>query len=180
MSRRDFVLTVSSSQGARRRAQRRRLLAFAATLATLGPRPRAAASAEAAALARIEDLRPLLSQVRRERVPLLLSFSTPGCPYCIEVRRNYLAPRAHDPRAGVLIREVDIVGRRSFVDTDGQPITEARFAARFGARVVPVVLVVDASLTPLADPLIGLDAAGFYESYLANAIEAATAKLRAR
>jgi len=128
----------------------------------------------------IDDVRALLARVRRERVPLLLFFSTPGCPYCIEVRRNYLAPRAREARAGVLIREVDIVSQRSFIDTDGKPITEARFAARFGARVVPVVLLVDANLTPLGDPLIGLDGAGFYEAYLANAIEAATAKLRAR
>lgn len=161
-----------------KRSPRREWLAAAAALALTGPR--AVRAAEAHALERIDDLRPLLARVRRERVPLLLFFSTPGCPYCIEVRRNYLAPRARDPRAGVLIREVDIVGQRSFFDTDGQPITEARFAARFGARVVPVVLVVDASLTPLGDPLVGLDAAGFYESYLANAIEAATVKLRAR
>lgn len=180
MGRRDVVLTVYCSQDARRRAQRRYLLAFAAALATSASRPRAAAPADVAALARIEDLRPLLAQLRRDRVPLLLFFSTPGCPYCVEVRRNYLAPRARDPSAGVLIREVDIVGQRSFLDTDGQLITEARFAARFGARVVPVVLLVDADLTPLGDPLVGLGAAGFYESYLANAIEAATAKLRAR
>ncbi|MCX8116282.1 MAG: hypothetical protein N3D71_14645, partial [Burkholderiaceae bacterium] len=123
----------------------------------------------------IDDVRALLARVRRERVPLLLFFSTPGCPYCIEVRRNYLAPRARDARAGVLIREVDIVSQRSFIDADGKPITEARFAARFGARVVPVVLLVDANLTPLGDPLIGLDGAGFYEAYLANAIEAVVA-----
>ncbi len=161
-----------------RRSSRRAWLAAAAALALAGPR--AVRAAEAHALERIDDLRPLLARVRRERVPLLLFFSTPGCPYCIEVRRNYLAPRARDPRAGVLIREVDIVAQRSFVDTDGAPITEARFAARFGVRVVPVVLMVDERLTPLVDPLVGLDAAGFYDRYLANAIEAATAKLRGR
>lgn len=168
------------SDNARELERRRGFLAAAVALALVGPLPAGARAAEAHVLERIDDLRPLLAQVRRERVPLLLFFSTPGCPYCIEVRRNYLAPRARDPRAGVLIREVDIVGQRSFVDTDGQPITEARFAARFGARVVPVVLVVDASLTPLGEPLVGLDGAGFYEAYLNNAIEAATAKLRAR
>ncbi|MEW5882251.1 MAG: hypothetical protein AB1761_17650 [Pseudomonadota bacterium] len=160
------------------RLGRRRWLAALPAFAFAGAaRARPAAHAM---LEPIDDVRALLARVRRERVPLLLFFSTPGCPYCIEVRRNYLAPRARDPRAGVLIREVDIVSQRSFIDTDGTPITEARFAARFRVRVVPVVLLVDANLAPLGEPLIGLDGAGFYEGYLASAIEAATAKLRAR
>lgn len=159
---------------------RRGWLAAAAALALARPLARIAHAAEAPTLERIDDVRPLLARVRRERIPLLLFFSTPGCPYCIEVRRNYLAPRAHDPRAGVLIREVEIVGQRSFVDRDGQRVTEPGFAARFGVRVVPVVLLVDANLNPLAEPLVGLDGGGFYDAYLGNAIEAATSKLRAR
>lgn len=160
------------------RLGRRRWLAAFPALAFAGATRARPAAGEM--LEPIDDVRALLARVRRERVPLLLFFSTPGCPYCIEVRRNYLAPRARDPRAGVLIREVDIVSQRSFIDADGTRITEARFAARFGVRVVPVVLPVDANLAPLGEPLVGLDSAGFYEGYLANAIDAATAKLRAR
>jgi thioredoxin-related protein len=159
---------------------RRGWLSAAVALALAGPFAGAARAAETHTLDRIDDLRPLLARVRRERIPLLLFFSTPGCPYCIEVRRSYLVPRVRDPRAGVLIREVDIVGQRSFIDRDGQRVTEARFAAQFGVRVVPVVLLVDADLTPLAEPLVGLDGAGFYDAYLGNAIESATGKLRAR
>lgn len=49
----------------------------------------------------------------------------------------------------------------------------ARFAARCGARVAPVVRVVDADPTPLAQPLAGLDGASFYAVCLSNAIEQA-------
>jgi thioredoxin-related protein len=163
-----------------KRRGRRGWLAAAVALALASPFAGAARAAETHTLERINDLRPLLARVRRERIPLLLFFSTPGCPYCIEVRRSYLAPRARDPRAGVLIREVEIVGQRSFIDRDGERVTEARFAARFGVRVVPVVLLVDADLAPLVEPLVGLDGAGFYDAYLGNAIETATGKLRAR
>jgi len=171
---------VCAEHAGTKRCGRRRWLAAAAAFALACPLAGSVRAAEAHALEQIDDLRPLLARVRRERLPLLLFFSTPGCPYCIEVRRNYLAPRARDPRAGVLIREVEIVGQRSFVDRDGQRVTEARFAARFGVRVVPVVLLVDADLTPLVDPLVGLDGAGFYDAYLGNAIETATGKLRGR
>jgi len=129
---------------------------------------------------RIDDLRALTARMRRERVPLLLFFSTPGCPYCTEVRRNYLAPRLKEAGPSLLIREVEIVSRRSFVGPDGAPLTEADLAARFGVRMVPVVQLVDANLAPVGRPLIGIDGSGFYDAYLTAAIEEAQRVVRAR
>lgn len=131
-------------------------------------------------LPRIDDLRRLSAQMRRERVPALLFFSTAGCPYCIEVRRNYLAPRLKENAGDLLIREVEIVGKRMLIDRDGRRITEAEFAARFGVHMVPVVQLVDADLAPLGRPLVGIDAAGFYDGYLSAAIDEARKILLAR
>ncbi len=61
---------------------------------------------------------------------------------------------------------------------DGKPISEAEVAARYSIRAVPVVLLVDAELRPLGEPLVGIDRSGFYEGYLAAAIESATQRLR--
>jgi len=111
-------------------------------------------------------------------LPLLLFFSTPGCPYCLEVRRSYLAPRIRSGQPGALVREVDITSPRKLIALDGKPISEAELAARFNVRAVPVVLLVDAELRPQGEPLVGIDRSGFYESYLAAAIESATQRLR--
>jgi thioredoxin-related protein len=113
-------------------------------------------------------------------VPLLLFFSTAGCPFCIEVRRSYLAPRLKESAGSLLIREVEIVSRRRFAGVDGSPQTEAELAARFGVRMVPVVQLVDASLAPIGKPLVGIDAAGFYDGYLSAAIDEAQRVMRAR
>jgi thioredoxin-related protein len=130
----------------------------------------------------IDDLRPLLAQVRARRVPLLVLFSTPGCPYCLEVRRNYLAPRVAEqatlPTPALLIREVDITSRAALVDAHGGRITQADFAARYGVRVVPVVALLDERAQLLGDPLVGIDRSGFYEAYLARAIDEAKRRLR--
>jgi hypothetical protein len=131
-------------------------------------------------LSRIDDLRSLAAQMRRERVPLLLFFSTAGCPFCIEVRRSYLVPRLKESGGSLLIREVEIVSRRGFVDLDGTPQTEAGLASRFGVRMVPVVQLVDASLAPIGKPLVGIDASGFYDGYLSAAIDEAQRVMRAR
>jgi thioredoxin-related protein len=158
---------------------RRRLLAGAGLL--LVARAFAQVPAEEH-LPAVEDLRPLLGQVRRQRVPLLVLFSTPGCPYCLEVRRSYLKPRIAEQAAAVtptlLIREIDITSRAPLIDAQGKSTTQAEFAARFGFRMVPVVALFDADVKLLADPLVGIDRSDFYEAYLARAIEQAGKRLR--
>lgn len=159
-----------------RRAALGRLLALAGAMLPAVPR-----AAQDAMLARIDDLRTLAAQVEREKMPLLLFFSLPGCPYCHEVRRGYLAPRAAiGVAAGVIVREVDITSTRRFVGLDGTPVSEAEFATRLGARFTPVVLLVDARMRPLADPLVGIVSASFYEAYLQGAIDTATRRLGGR
>lgn len=113
---------------------------------------------------------------------MLILFSTPGCPFCREVRRNYLAPRvAEQARNSVpelLLREVDITSQRPVIDLAGARISEAALSARFNVHVVPVIALFDHTLTPLAEPLVGLDRSGFYEGYLASAIDTARRRLR--
>jgi thioredoxin-related protein len=160
---------------------RRRLLLAGAGLA-FGVRAGAQPVGPEEHLPAIDDLRALLAQVRTRRAPLLVLFSTPGCPYCLEVRRNYLAPRLADaaaaPSPELLIREVDITSRAPLVDAQGRRTSQAEFAARFGVRVVPVVALFDAQLQLLGEPLVGIDRSGFYEAYLARAVEQAQRKLR--
>lgn len=136
---------------------------------------------DAEALQEIDDLAKLREQSRRERLPVLLFFTMPGCPYCLDVRRNYLAPRVKQGRAaGVLVREIDITSRRTIAGHDGKPVSGMQLAGRFNVRVAPVVVLVNGDLMPLADPLVGIDRSGFYEGYLSSAIEAARAKLAAQ
>lgn len=132
-------------------------------------------------LPRLDDLRTVAAQARREGIPLLLFFSTPGCPYCAQARREYLGPlHAQGKAAGVLIREVEITSARTFTDLDGRPLRESALADRFKVKMVPHAELVDAELKPLGKPLIGIDAAGFYGDYLKDAIEAATKQIAAR
>jgi thioredoxin-related protein len=160
-------------------ARRRLLLAGAAIAA--GARAQQPA-AGAGHLETIDDLRPLLAQVRARRAPLLVLFSTPGCPFCLEVRRNYLAPRvaeqAAKPAPTLLVREVDITSQAVLTDAQGRRMTQAEFASRFAVRVVPVVALLDGQGRLLGDPIVGIDRSGFYETYLTRAIEAAERRLR--
>jgi glutaredoxin len=146
--------------------QRRALL-----LVGLLPWVARAATGEAA-LPTATDLRALAAQSARTQAPIVLLFTTPGCPYCLEVRRSYLAPRLAEagPRAP-LIREIDITSDARMTDFDGRATTQAAVAARYGVRIVPVVMAVDVQGRPVGTPLIGLDRSGFYDGYLQSLLD---------
>ena len=168
----------------RLKARRRALLAAFATAAF------ASALASAAhgqsrregyePLTRIDDQRALAAQVRKQQRPLLLFFSVPGCPFCLEVRRTHLAPRMLDADRGPLIREIEISSRRTFTSFDGTTTTEYDFANSYKVRMVPRVVLVDADFKPLAEPMIGIGVSDFYGAYLNDAIDNATRKLQGK
>ena len=122
----------------------------------------------------VADLQALAAESARSGAPVIVLFSTPGCPYCREVRENYLAPRLVEQRQRpvpqYLLREVDITSRRPIGQIEGRAVTEAQFAERNGVRLVPVLIAFDVQWRPLGPPLVGLDRAGFYESYLESLI----------
>lgn len=143
---------------------------------------RAEPSVAEAHLPPLDDLRALATSIARYKAPLLILFSTPGCPFCLEVRQNYLAPRVGEQIdktvPDLLLREADITSERTVTDLSGARISEASFALRHRVRVVPVVMLFDSMLRSIAEPLVGLDRSGFYEGYLASAIDASRRHLR--
>lgn len=132
----------------------------------------------------VDDLQALGAASARAGIPIVVLFSLPGCPYCLEVRQNYLAPRlAEQSRRAApeyLLREIDITSRRPIGTIDGRPVTEAQFAARHGVGLAPVLMAFDSRWRPLGEPLVGLDRAGFYESYVERLIGEARAPKASR
>jgi thioredoxin-related protein len=158
--------------------QRRRFLVLAPGLAAA----LAAGAAPQAALALATDLQADGRLSRRRRVPIVILFSLPGCPYCEIVRRSHLAPMLRDPReaARAIIRQVDIDSDQSVVGFDGTPTTHEAIARAHGVRSVPVVAFWDGAGRPLADPLKGMLLADFYAAYLESALESARSRLAGR
>lgn len=103
---------------------------------------------------------------------LVVLFSLPDCHWCEEVRSHYLAPLAREAGgdAGLVIREVDLNGRRPLTDFDGTVTTQAAFAQRLKVQFAPTVLFLDAQGRQVAAPLVGAGKADFYGAYLDEAI----------
>jgi len=160
---------------------RRRAALAAVPLLLLAPWGRAA---EGALLPAVYDVQALATQSARAGIPIIVLFTTPGCPFCQEARQNYLAPRLAEQqrrsKPEYLLREVDITSRRPVGTIDGRALTEAQLADRYGIHFAPVLMAFDSRWRPLGEPLVGLDRAGFYESYVERLISAARQSKAAR
>lgn len=117
---------------------------------------------------------------RERKVPMVILFSLPGCPYCEIVRRSQLAPMLRDPRqsARAIIREIDIDSDAPLVGFAGERTTHAQVARGHGVRAAPVVAFWDGTGKPIAEPLRGMLLPDFYSAYLEAALAAAESKLR--
>lgn len=138
------------------------------------------AMAQPVALPVPSDLRNESRLVQQKGKPLVVLFALPGCPFCKEVRENYLVPLVRDaaPADQAIVREIDITSAAPFKDFQGQVVTQSQFAARYKVRVAPTVIMLDASGSPLTDPLVGSGMAGFYGAYLDNALSSSERRLK--
>ncbi len=157
---------------------RRRFLLVASALG-LAAAPRAGADA-GAELPPATDLRSDGRLAAARRLPIVVLFSLPGCPYCEIVRRSHLAPMLRDPLQSrrALFREIGIDGDHAVVGFAGEPTTHARIARAHEVRAAPVVAFWDGTGRPIAGPLVGMLLADFYSAYLEAALTTAESKLR--
>jgi thioredoxin-related protein len=159
---------------------RRDLLLGLPALAVAAHAPAAAALPPAPDLPLVTDLRADARHVEARRIPLVVLFSLPNCPYCHEVRRSHLLPLGREAgRAdGFLLRQVNIGGAEKATEFDGVSTTHAGIAKVRGIRGAPEVVFWDARGRPVAEPLRGMLLPDFYSAYLEEALETASRRMR--
>lgn len=118
----------------------------------------------------------------KRRVPILVLFTSPTCPYCERVKSEYLVPMHKDPayRARVIIREVSIDAATPLTGFDGTTTTEGAFAAAHKVFMVPTVMVFDTQGVAAGEAIVGLLIPDFYFGYLEAAIDEGGRKVRGK
>lgn len=136
----------------------------------------------AAGLVHVKNFRTDGALAAKRRVPIMVLFTTPTCPYCEIVKRDYLVPMHRDRayRTRVIIRELTVNSNAALTGFDGKSTIEAAFAAAAKVFVVPTVMVFDPRGEPVGEPIVGLLIPDYYFGYLEAAIEDGLAKTRAK
>jgi len=112
------------------------------------------------------------------RRPIMLFFTQPGCGFCERARRQYIRPLAAAPEWSARARTVEVSRTQKLRGFDGVDATGAEIARRYGVRVYPTVVFVDAGGGALAAPLEGFTVPDFYGAYLEERLQQATARMK--
>jgi thioredoxin-related protein len=158
--------------------RRREALLVLAALGVSAP----ARADEAPNLPLASDLRKDGLQAARARIPIVVLFSLPGCPYCSAVRRSHLLPMLRDPKWSrrLLIRQLNVSGEEQIIDFSGRVSSHGAFARAQGVRVAPVVVFWNEDGREIAGALRGMLLPDFYSAYLESAIELAESRQKSR
>jgi thioredoxin-related protein len=127
-----------------------------------------------------EDLARVAKEAKAKELPILVLFSSAGCHYCAQVRKEFLIPMTRNAEYDnkVIMREVEAGSDMRLVDFDGKVTTHAEFASRYRVTMTPTVKLLDGQGREVAVPLVGMIIPDYYGGYLDQAIDTALAKIR--
>ena len=149
------------------RPTRRRLLA---ALAGLGALTALDARAANRTLPVSSALPQELAAALARHQPLVVMVSLHGCPFCAEVRNNYLAPM-HE-REGLQVVQVNMLDPRATVAPTGEPTTHEALVRTWGITIAPTVLFLGRGGQEVAPRLAG-GPNDFYSAMLDSRLEKA-------
>lgn len=139
------------------------------------------AALDASELLSAANLRAEAEQAARTGSPLIVIYSRADCRFCQTIKRDFLEPMAKDPKLAkrIVIREIGQDRDTPLTDFQGNPTTHAAFTAKEKIKLVPVVAFYGPNGRKLAEPIVGARLADFYQTYLDEAIDQASRKLKA-
>ena len=117
-----------------------------------------------------------------KKIPILVLYTSPGCPFCERAKSEYLVPMLKDPayKNKVIMREVDITSQSPLTLYNGSTSTGAAFAAQHKVAIVPTIKVINAQDAEVAEPIVGLLIPDYYFGYIDSAISGGIQKMRAQ
>jgi thioredoxin-related protein len=134
--------------------------------AAAGPVP---AAADLAADARI---------LRERQVPMMMLYSRSNCGWCEKVRQLYLASIAADPKAEVVLRQIDLDRDTPLVDFSGRRTSHRQFAQAHKVKLAPTLMFFGPDGGQLVEAIVGYRLPDFYGAHIDDAIEDSRNRLR--
>ncbi|HPE60804.1 MAG TPA: thioredoxin fold domain-containing protein [Thiolinea sp.] len=126
-------------------------------------------------LEEVEDLQALGVTLHERNLPLLLAFVADYCTYCERLKREHLVPmvKSGDYQNRILIRTVHLDHGQQLTDFNGERIGIKDFSRRYGVKLTPALLFLDADGEEVTERLLGYSVPDFYGVYLERSITAA-------
>jgi len=120
----------------------------------------------------VTDLRVLKQQSEQAKLPILLLFSSEDCEFCEAIRENYLIPmqQSNNYSSRVLFRQVYIDSFSHIRDRKGKLVGGDQLALKYDVEVTPTILFINAEGKELAERIVGLSGADYFDYMLDSKI----------
>jgi thioredoxin-related protein len=120
----------------------------------------------------VADLARMAQTSQRDKLPILLMFSSPTCDYCARLEGEVLKPmqRWVDSTPQVVMGKVNVDAGVTVRDFSGQAISTGDLAQRYEVALYPTLVLVDERGNALVPNIVGYQTPGFYNAYLDAAI----------
>ena len=117
-----------------------------------------------------------LARALKAKQPLVVMVSLHRCPWCEEVRNNYLAPMREREQLPVV--EVEMLSPKATRTLAGEDISHEGLVRAWDVKVAPTLLFLGRGGQEVAERLVG-GSPDFYAAYLDRRLEGARAALTA-
>ncbi len=126
------------------------------------------------------DLQQLRSQALSQELPILLTFTSVICSYCVLLEQDFLQPMllSGEYRDKVMIRKLELGPGASVTDFNGRKIMASELSSRYRVFVTPTLLFVDGNGKELAERIVGINTPELFGGYLNDCIETALLRIR--
>ncbi|WP_198262465.1 thioredoxin family protein [sulfur-oxidizing endosymbiont of Gigantopelta aegis] len=121
----------------------------------------------------ISNLAQLATLAKKRQLPILLLFSTEGCPYCEQIKEEFLVPMliSGEYTHRVIIRELEVADETDIIDFSGKKITSYAFSRRYKVRLFPTTAFIDHQGTALTENIIGINTPSLFGGTLDDHID---------
>ncbi len=135
--------------------------------------------AEGLLLPPAEDFFMDSQKVWKNKTPILIMFSVPGCGYCKKIKEDVLSPMAKldEYSKKIIIRHIDSSSSDEINDFFNEKVSQSDFSFSYVVDFFPTIILVDNYGVTL-DKIIGAGVDDYYWMYLDEAIASSTKKLK--
>ncbi len=140
----------------------------------------ASADSQTVRVSELNDFKSDAALMSNKRLPMVVEMAADDCPYCVQVEEYVLRPMIMSGEYSdkILLRKVYIDESTTLLDIDGDAVSQADFADRYGVNLTPTILFLDEKGREIAPRMVGVPLIDFYGIYLDQHIETARTALQ--
>lgn len=126
--------------------------------------------------ATVKDMGKLKQQAAQADLPIVLLFTAEDCMYCDAMRQQYLVPMSHTQKYAeqALFRQLYVESFSFLRNEDGELVGGDQISLRYGVDITPTVLFINAQGEEVAERIIGLSGAHYFQKTLEQHIQQAS------